>query len=332
MDTNMKVKAFTARPDEMDLFAYYGEKFGFSMEYCPEDLTMDNMESARGFTGLSCVGTCDLSRPALERLAGMGVRYLSLRTIGYDNVDVDAARELGLRVSHASYSPYSVANYTVMLMLMCMRKALYIMMRSHTADYSLRAAQGREMQNMTVGIIGTGKIGRAVIQNLSGFGCKILAYDPYPPKGGLPGVEFVPLDKLYARADIIALHTLLNDETYHMISDEAIAKMKPGVILSNTARGPLVDTKALIAGIESGKIASAGIDCFEDEDGVIRTDHNYTDLIQNHDLIILKSFQNTIVTPHVAFYTDQAVQDMVFSSLESLHQFAAGQDAPLAVV
>ena len=204
------------------------------------------------------------------------------------------------------------------------------MMRSHTADYSLGPICGREMQNMTVGIIGTGRIGKAVIKNLSGFGCKIIAYDPYHAKD-LENVEYVTLDELYARADIISLHTFLSDETYHMINKDSIAKMKDGVILINAARGALVDTKDLIEAVESGKIGSVGTDCCEGEDEFIRTDRKYDDLVVNHDYIILKSFQNTIVTPHVAFFTDQAVSDMVESSVKSVVQFAAGEDTPLEV-
>jgi D-lactate dehydrogenase len=271
-----------------------------------------------------------LSAPVLEKLAAEGVKYIGFRTIGYNSVDLEAAKRLGIRVAHSGYSPYSVANYTVMLMLMCIRKALYVMMRSHTADYSLGPICGREMQNMTVGIIGTGRIGKAVIKNLSGFGCKIIAYDPYPAKG-LENVEYVTLDELYARADIISLHTFLSDETYHMINKDSIAKMKDGVILINAARGALVDTKDLIEAVESGKIGSVGTDCCEGEDEFIRTDRKYDDLVVNHDYIILKSFQNTIVTPHVAFFTDQAVSDMVESSVKSVVQFAAGEDIPLEV-
>ena len=233
---------------------------------------------------------------------------------------------MNIHSAHSEYSPYSVSNYTVMLMLMCIRKALYVMMRSHTADYSLGPICGHEMQNMTVGIIGTGRIGKAVIKNLSGFDCKIIAYDPYPSKE-LKNVEYVSLDELYTRSDIISLHTFLSDETYHMINKDSIAKMKDGVILINAARGALVNTKDLIAAIESGKIASVGTDCCEGEDEFIRTDRKYDDLVINHDYIILKSFQNTIVTPHVAFFTDQAVSDMVESSIRSVVQFAAGEDA-----
>ena len=277
-----------------------------------------------------CDGMCDLSAPVLEKLAAEGVKYIGFRTIGYNSVDLEAAKRLGIRVAHSGYSPYSVANYTVMLMLMCIRKALYVMMRSHTADYSLGPICGREMQNMTVGIIGTGRIGKAVIKNLSGFGCKIIAYDPYPAKD-LENVEYVALDELYAKSDIISLHTFLSDETYHMINKDSIAKMKDGVILINAARGALVDTKNLIEAVESGKIGSVGTDCCEGEDDFIRTDRKYDDLVVNHDYIILKSFQNTIVTPHIAFFTDQAVSDMVESSVKSVVQFAAGEDTPLEV-
>lgn len=258
------------------------------------------------------------------------MKYVGFRTIGFNSIDLEAAKRLGIRAAHSGYSPYSVANYTVMLMLMCIRKALYVMFRSHTADYSLGPICGYEMQNMTVGIIGTGRIGKAVIQNLSGFGCQIIAYDPYPADG-LNNVEYVTLDELYAQADIISLHTFLSDETYHMINEESIAKMKDGVILINAARGALVDTKALIKGIESGKIGSVGTDCCEGEDEFIRTDQKYDGRVVNHDYIILKSFQNTIVTPHVAFFTDQAVSDMVESSVKSIVQFAAGENTPLEV-
>ena len=329
----MKVMAFNARPDERAFFDHFGQSLNMDLELQPGTLTVDNAGLTRGFDGISC--TCDLPAPVLEKLAENGVRYAALRTIGYDNVDLEAAKRLGIRVSHAGYSPYSVANYTVMLMLMCIRKAVYIMFRSHTADNSLGAAgsaRGMEMQNLTVGVIGTGRIGKAVIQNLSGFGCHIVAHDPYPSEEMKKmGVEYVSLDSLYAQSDIVTLHTFLNDETFHMINAESIKKMKPGVVIINCARGALIDTRALIEGIESGRIGSVGVDCFEGEDDVIRVDNSYNSHVTNHDYIILKSFQNTIVTPHVAFFTDQAVFDMVQCSLESLHQFDAGENVPLEV-
>ena len=169
-----------------------------------------------------------------------------------------------------------------------------------------------------------------MIENLSGFGCHIIAHDPYP-SSDLTGVEYVSLDQLYERADVITLHTFLDDSTRHMINADAIDKMKPGVVIINCARGALIDTGALIAGIESGRVGAVGVDCFEGENDVIRVDHSYNSRVTNHDYIILKSFQNTIVTPHMAFFTDQAVFDMVQCSLESLRQFYDGKAVPLEV-
>lgn len=327
----MKIAAFSVRPDEKPYFDRFAEVYKVEVEIHKNGFTAEDIESIKDCEAMSvCDGMCDLSAPVLEKLAKEGVQYIGFRTIGYNSIDLKAAKRLGIRVAHSGYSPYSVANYTVMLMLMCIRKALYVMMRSHTADYSLGPICGHEMQNMTVGIIGTGRIGKAVIKNLSGFGCRIIAYDPYPSKD-LEQVEYVTLDELYAKSDIISLHTFLSDETYHMINKESIDKMKDGVILINAARGALVNTKDLIAAIESGKIGSVGTDCCEGEDEFIRTDRKYDDLVVNHDYIILKSFQNTIVTPHVAFFTDQAVSDMVESSIRSVVQFATGETSPLEV-
>lgn len=177
----MKIAAFSVRPDEKQYFDTFANVYKVELQINRSGFTAGDIESVKGCEAmLVCDGMCDLSAPVLEKLAAEGVKYIGFRTIGYNSVDLEAAKRLGIRVAHSGYSPYSVANYTVMLMLMCIRKALYVMMRSHTADYSLGPICGREMQNMTVGIIGTGRIGKAVIKNLSGFGCKIIAYDPYP--------------------------------------------------------------------------------------------------------------------------------------------------------
>ena len=207
----MKVMAFNARPDERAFFDHFSQSLDMDLTLQKDTLTLDNVALTRGYDGISC--TCDLPAPILEKLAENGVRYVALRTIGYDNVDLKAAERLGIRVSHAGYSPYAVSNYTVMLMLMCIRKAGYIMFRSHTADYSLGAsgaARGMEMQNLTVGVIGTGRIGKAVIHNLSGFGCRIIAHDPFPSEEMKQmGVEYVSLESLYAQSDVITLHTFM---------------------------------------------------------------------------------------------------------------------------
>lgn len=330
MSETMKVLGFGVRPDEQEFFDSFSEKYGLEMTCLPDGLTMENVGMTRGFDGISCVETCDLSAPVLKKLAKNGVRYVALRTFGYDNVDIEEAEKLYIHVSHAGYSPYAVANYTVMLMLMCIRKALYIMLRSGTADIPLCSARGMEMQNMTVGVIGTGKVGKAVIENLKGFGCRILAYDIHPDLT-IQGVEYAPLNEIFDTCDIITLHACLNETTKHIINARTIGRMKQGVILINAAKGALVDTKALIAGIESGKIGGAGIDCFEGVDEIVGENRNYDTLMTNHDYIILNSFQNTIVTPHIAFFTDQTVSDMVECALSNLHLFGSGKPVPMEI-
>ena len=260
------------------------------------------------------------------------LKVISRYGVGYDKVDLDAARELGIKVSITpGANGDSVADLAMALMLNAARHVCHMdaVIRAGGHD---KPVTGVEMWKKTLGVVGTGRIGKAVIHNLSGFGCRIIAHDPYPSEEMKQmGVEYVSLDSLYAQSDVITLHTFLNDSTYHMINTEAIQQMKPGVVIINCARGALIDTRALIDGIESGRVGSVGVDCFEGEDDVIRVDHSYNSHVTNHDYIILKSFQNTIVTPHVAFFTDQAVFDMVQCSLESLHQFDAGENVPLEV-
>ena len=321
----MKVMAFNARPDERAFFDHFSQSLDMDLTLQKDTLTLDNVALTRGYDGISC--TCDLPAPILEKLAENGVRYVALRTIGYDNVDLKAAERLGIRVSHAGYSPYAVSNYTVMLMLMCIRKAGYIMFRSHTADYSLGAsgaARGMEMQNLTVGVIGTGRIGKAVIHNLSGFGCRLLAYDLYPNDEVKKIAEYVPLETLLAESDVITLHTNATEENHHLIDTKAIESMKPGVTIINTARGKLIDSDALIAGLESGKIGAAGLDVLENENGLYYY-NRMGDVIPNPELAALRSMPNVILTDHTAFYTHEDVESMVRGVLESAVAFEKGQ-------
>jgi D-lactate dehydrogenase len=203
---------------------------------------------------------------------------------------------------------------------MCERKAQQILARGAVQDYTLAGIQGREIRNLTVGIIGTGQIGATVARNLSGFGCNIIGYDIYENDNLRDLIEYVSLEKLISTSDVISLHAPLFDSNYHMINRESIAKMKDGVCIVNCGRGPLIDTEALIYGIETGKVGAAGLDVIEDELGIFHEDHRLN-VLNNHQLAILKSFPNVIVTPHMAFYTDQAVSDMVEIALKSLNSF-----------
>lgn len=327
----MRIIAFGCRGDEKEAFEKYANEFNLSITYESRLLNFDTVELTKGYDGVSIIGLCNVCEGVLEKLKENNINFVASRSLGYNNIDVEAAKRLGIRISNASYSPYCVSDYTLMLMLMTVRKASHIIARTHSMDYSLSAVQGREMHNLTVGVIGTGKIGTAVIKSLSGFGCTILAYDPKENDRVKAYAKYVSLDTLYHQSDIITLHTPLFASNRYMINEDTLSIMKDGVILINTARGELINTGALINALESGKVGGAGIDCFENEIGIVHKDHNYA-IIKNRELAILKSYPNVTVTPHVAFFTDQAVLDMVLCSLKSLHLFYNNLENPYEII
>lgn len=319
----MKIAAYGCREDEIKYFEELKKRPDLKLITTTEHLSPDNVNLAQGAKGVSIEGLCRASCETLEKLYDIGVRFLSTRTVGYNNIDVDAAREIGIRCSNVSYSPYSVAEYTVLLMLASIRKFIHLMARSAVLDYSLRGMQGKELRNMTVGIIGMGRIGKAVARCLSGFGCRLIAYTPHPDEESGRLADMVAMDKLYEQADIISLHTPLKNSNYHMINSDTISRMKDGVIIINTARGELIDTEALINAVDSGKVSAVGIDTFENERNVIHIDHE-AELIHNRNMLALKAYPNVIVSPHAAYYTDQASKDMVYCSIDGLASWISG--------
>ena len=248
----MKIFVYSYREfDEAEYFQKFSEEYGVELGISRDDPTMENAYLAEGYEYVSII-TTKIDAELMERFHELGVKMISTRTIGYDHVDIAAAKRLGMHVSNVSYSPECVADYTVMLMLMSIRKMKRIMQREEINDFSLPGIQGRELPNFTVGVLGTGRIGRAVIRDLSGFGCKIYAYDKYENDSVKEYAQYADLDTIYRECDLITLHMPLLDDNFHLIDGDAIAKMKDGVVIVNTARGGLIDTKALIEGIEAG--------------------------------------------------------------------------------
>lgn len=326
----MKVTVYNCREfDEKKMFIKYGEELGMELVLCPDAPDMENIALAKGSECVDII-TSKMTRALLEGLAANGVRYLVTRTIGYDHIDVEAAREFGITVANAPYGPHGVADYAVMLILMSIRKMKRIMERTNIQDYSLKGIQGRELKDLTVGVIGTGRIGRTVVKNLSGFGCKLLAYDLYENEEAKQMAEYVSLDEMWRQADVITLHAPLTEDNHHMIGKETIAKMKDGVVIVNTARGGLIDSEALIAAIESGKIGAAGLDVVENEFGLYYYDHK-SDALSNRELAILRGFPNVTVTHHMAFYTDECVKTVVRDSLLGCKLFLEGKENPWEV-
>ena len=233
-------------------------------------------------------------------------------------------------VTNVTYDPASVADYTIMLMLIACRKLRYIMDKADVQDYTLKGKLGRESSKSTVGVIGTGRIGQTVIEHLSGFGCRILAYDIFPKDAVRQHAEYVDLDTLYAESDIITLHAPALEDNYHMIDETAFSKMKDGVILVNCARGQLVDTEAMIRNLSNGKIGFAALDVIEKELGIYYKDLSGT-IIDNPEMAILRSFYNVFFSPHTAFYTEEAVANMVENSILGIQAYLKGEDHPFIV-
>ncbi len=327
----MKLFVYSYREfDEAEFFQKFAEEYHVELGICHDAPTMENAYLAEGYPYVSII-TTKIDEELMNRFHALGVKMISTRTIGYDHIDLEAARKCGISVGNVTYSPECVADYTVMLMLMSIRKMKRIMQREEINDFSLPGIQGKEMPNFTVGVLGTGRIGRAVIRDISGFGCKIYAYDQYENDEVKKYAQYVSLDEIYEKCDMITLHMPLTEENMHLINAEAIQKMQDGVVLINTARGGLIDTKALIDGLESGKIGAAGLDVIEDEFGMYYFDRK-SDILSKRDLYILRGFPNVIVTPHMAFYTDQAVSDMVKHSIESCMLHEAGKEDPCRVI
>ncbi len=327
----MKVTVYNYRSfDEKELFEQYGKELGIELALCPDAPDQENAVLAQGSQCIDIL-TSKMPEELLKVFAGYGVKYITTRTIGYDHIDVKAAKSLGMTVANAPYGPCGVADYAVMLILMTIRKMKRIMERTNIQDYTLMGIQGRELKDLTVGVIGTGRIGKTVLKNLSGFGCGLLAYDLYESEEVKEsGVPYVSLEEMWEKADVITLHTPLTDDNYHMINAETISRMKDGVMIVNTARGGLIDSEALIKGIESGKVGGAGLDVVENEFGLYYYDHK-SDILNNRELAILRSFPNVTVSHHMAFYTDDCVKTVVRDSLMGCKCFVEGRENPWEV-
>ena len=317
----VKVFFYTLRPyDEQGIVEELAKQYGIEYGYTEVYPTMENAQLAAGCDAVS-VTPCDMSAPMLQRFHDLGVKAICCRSIGYDHIDLEKARELGMKISNADYPPEGVANFAIMLMLMSLRKAGHILKRGEVQDYSLKGKLGRDISHCTVGVIGTGRIGQTVLKHLSGFGCRLLAYDLYQSEEVKKIAEYVPLDTLFAESDVITLHTNATEENHHLLNAEAFAKMKPGVTIVNTARGKLIDSDALLKALESGQAAS--LDVLENENGLYYYDR-MGDVIPNTELAALRAMPNVLLTDHTAFYTYEAVKSMVLSVLESASAFAEG--------
>ncbi len=319
----MKLFVYSMREfDEKPFFDKYSSQYEIEYAYTTQTLSLSNVELAKGYDVIDIITTV-IDKDLLDKFHDIGVRCITTRTIGFDHIDTEYAKKLGMGVTNVTYSPSSVADYSIMMMLMGLRKIKHILERAAIQDYTLKGKIGRELPNCTVGIVGTGKIGSTVVKHLSGFGCKILMYDIYENDEVKQFGNYVSFDKLIQECDIISLHVPATKDNYHLINKDTINKMKDGVSIINCARGSLIDSQALIDGIESGKIGFAGLDVVENEKGLYYF-NKVGERLHNPKLTTLRSYSNVVVSPHTAFYTEEAVSDMVENSIIGAIQFMNG--------
>lgn len=321
--------AYACGPEEVERYARFGPAYGFHVTCCPERPLPENAHLAQGYDCVAIAAARGITPEMIDCYLAGGVRLLTSRAIGVDNIDLAYAREKGLAVTRNTYSPASVADYAVMLMLMVTRHTKAALLRNLGQDYTYEGFRGRELHTMTVGIVGTGRIGALTAQRVQAFGCRVLTWSRHP-KPGLAG-EPVDLDTLLEESDLISLHLASTPETYHFLDEAALGRMKAGAYLVNTARGDLIDSQALIAALESGHLGGAALDVFEGDRAVYYLDHK-NQVLTNHTQAILNAMPNVIMTPHLAFWTDTVADDMVKNSLEAARQFFAGEPCPLRVV
>lgn len=306
--------------DEADVFQELGARLDVALRIAAEPISEANAELARGHRCISVSHKAPVTDATLQALSRVGVEYVSTRSIGCNHIDTDYAASVGIAVGNVDYSPDSVADYTLMLMLMAIRNMKSVIRRTDAHDYRLGDARGRELRDMTVGVIGAGRIGTAVIDRLRGFGCRVLAHDSrvHP--------DHVPLDDLLRRSDIVTLHTPLTPQTHHLLNRERVEQMKPGAYVVNTGRGALIDTTALVSALESGHLAGAALDVLEGEDGIFYVDRRGMS-IENEALVRLQEMPNVLISPHTAYYTDHALRDTVENSLVNCLHFERKKSA-----
>ena len=322
----LKVAFFDSKPYDETSFKKANEKYGFDIRFYKGHLNKDNVVLSKGADVVCIFVNAVVDANVIDDLIENGVKLIALRCAGYNNVDIKAAHNRIKIVRVPAYSPYAVAEHTLTLMLTLNRKTHKAYSRTREGNFSLNGLLGFDMHEKTAGMIGTGKIAKILIQTLCGIGMKIVAYDLYPDKEFAKqyNVEYVSLDELYSRSDIISLHCPLNKDTEYIIDTDSIAKMKDGVMIINTGRGKLIHTHALIKGLKSKKIGAAGLDVYEEESDYFFEDRS-NNVMDDDVLARLLSFNNVIVTSHQAFFTKEALENIAETTLMNIQDFVDGK-------
>ncbi|WP_299801627.1 2-hydroxyacid dehydrogenase [uncultured Shewanella sp.] len=325
----MKIGFFSAKHYDTQYFDRTNAAFSANIEYFDYRLCMQTVKLAEGFEIVCAFVNDSLCEEVLVELAQGGTKIIAMRCAGFNNVDLKAAERLGMKVVNVpAYSPESVAEHTVALMLTLNRKIHKAYQRTRDANFSLEGLVGFNMHGRTVGVIGTGKIGLATIKVLQGFGCKVVAHDPYPNQAVIDlGIEYLSLEQLYPICDVISLHCPLTQDNHHLLSENSFSQMKPGVMVINTSRGGLLNALDAMEALKSGQLGSLGLDVYENEKELFFEDKS-SEIIQDDVFRRLSACHNVIFTGHQAFLTEEALSAIAHTTLTNVTQLLAGEHCP----
>lgn len=322
----MKVSIFSTKSYDRQFFTAANAQYQHELTFLEPRLDRQTALLAKDAIAVCVFVNDEVDQATIEVLANLNVRLLALRSAGYNHVDVQAAKNLGIKLVRVpAYSPYAVAEHTVGLILTLNRKLHRAYNRVREGNFSLEGLLGFDLHDRTIGIIGTGRIGSIFAKIMTGFGCKVLAYDLYHnPECEAIAVEYVDLPQLLSQSDIISLHCPLTPETHHLINEEAIAQMKPHAMLINTSRGALIDTDAVITALKSSQIGALGLDVYEQESKLFFEDHSDR-ILQDDTFARLMTFPNVIITGHQAFFTEDAMRAIAEVTLANITQIEQEQ-------
>lgn len=326
----MKTAVFSTKEYDRESFEGVNARFGHELVFFKPNLSPETAPLAYGFPAVCAFVNDDLNADVLESLAANGTKVIALRCSGFNQVNITKAHELGMAVLRVpAYSPQGVAEHAVAMIMALNRRIHVAHNRVRDGNFSLEGLIGFEIAGKTVGVVGTGQIGRIFARIMKqGFGANVIAYDVFPhPECAEMGVSYVTLDEIYKKSDIISLHCPLMTETYHLIHDRAISLMKKGVMLINTSRGGLVDTKAVIKGLKQEKIGALGLDVYEEEAALFFEDHS-GHIIQDDVFARLLTFPNVMITSHQAFLTKNALSNIAETTLQNISDFESGSMKP----
>ena len=321
-----KVLFYDIKPYDKELFKKYGKDYNFEMKFLKEKLNEESADLSKGYELVCAFANDNINKKVIDTFAENGVKLVTMRCAGFNNISLKDIKNRFKVTRVPAYSPYSIAEYTMGMILSLNRKIHKAYVRTREGNFSLNGLMGFDINGKTVGIIGAGKIAQILIKILNGFGAKVIAYDPYPnyEKAKELGFEFVDLDTIYRESDIISLNCPLTPETKYMINRNSMAKMKDGVMIVNTGRGKLIDSVDLVEALKDKKIGAAALDVYEEEAEYFYEDKS-DEIIEDDILGRLLSFHNVLITSHQAYFTEEALEAITKTTLDNIKDFIEGK-------